>query len=310
VIVVWGVKNDPVLAVVAASLADRPAVFKFLDQRHPTSDFRFDFGSGRNGATAGQVDGVDLTDVTAVYLRPHAADAVIEAQGWDQQSIEAVNVRRFTEGFLAWTEVTPALVINRLSAQASNTSKPGQLALIAGQGFDVPATIVTTDPDVARRFLRAHPRAITKSVSGLRSIVQRLDDLGMSRLDDVRHCPTQFQAYVPGTDYRIHVVGNQVLATMIHSDDDDYRYDRSAQRCQVAIPDLLADRCRGLARRLGLAVAGIDLRRTPDGQWICFEVNPSPGFVYFDDGAIAAAVADLLESSRVCSPNRPGRPCT
>jgi glutathione synthase/RimK-type ligase-like ATP-grasp enzyme len=294
VIVLWGLKDDPMLAVVAASLCDRHAVFRFLDQRHPIPDFRFDFGSAANRGTAGQVDGVDLTSVTAVYLRPHASDAVIEAQGWDQQSIEAANVRRFTEGFLAWTEVAPVLVINRLSAQAPNTSKPGQLALIARHGFDVPPTIVTTDPDAARRFLKTHPRAITKSVSGLRSIVQRLDDIGISRLSDVRYCPTQFQAYVPGTDYRIHVVGNQVFATMIHSDEDDYRYDQAAQRCQVAIPDVLADRCRGLAQQLGLVVACIDLRRTPDGRWICFEVNPSPGFVYFDDGTIAAAVAELL----------------
>jgi hypothetical protein len=39
----------------------------------------------------------------------------------------------------------------------------------------------------------------------------------------------------------------------------------------------LADRCRKLAAGLQLPFAGIDLRRTPEDEWVCFEVNPSPG---------------------------------
>jgi hypothetical protein len=31
-----------------------------------------------------------------------------------------------------------------------------------------------------------------------------------------------------------------------------------------------------------LAFSGIDLRRSDDGTWFCFEVNPSPGFPYFE----------------------------
>jgi D-alanine-D-alanine ligase-like ATP-grasp enzyme len=56
---------------------------------------------------------------------------------------------------------------------------------------------------------------------------------------------------------------------------------------------------------MGLAVAGIDLRRTPEGQWYCFEVNPSPGFTYFQaqaGQAIDQAIAQLLLQA-------PGRHC-
>ncbi len=52
-----------------------------------------------------------------------------------------------------------------------------------------------------------------------------------------------------------------------------------------------------LAAGMGLLVAGIDLRVTPDDQWFCFEVNPSPGFTFYEDATgqpIAAAIADLL----------------
>ena len=54
-----------------------------------------------------------------------------------------------------------------------------------------------------------------------------------------------------------------------------------------------------MVRAMGLHLAGIDLRQTPEGTWYCFEVNPSPAFTFFEAGAgqpIAAAVAALLLS--------------
>jgi ABC-type amino acid transport system permease subunit len=52
-----------------------------------------------------------------------------------------------------------------------------------------------------------------------------------------------------------------------------------------------------LAAALGLAFAGIDLRLTPEGEWYCFEANPSPAFTYYEAASgqpIADAVAALL----------------
>ena len=42
---------------------------------------------------------------------------------------------------------------------------------------------------------------------------------------------------------------------------------------------------------------GIDLKETPDGEYYCFEVNPSPGFLFYEQGTgqpISKALADLL----------------
>jgi hypothetical protein len=63
------------------------------------------------------------------------------------------------------------------------------------------------------------------------------------------------------------------------------------------LPAQLAERCRAMALGMGLAVAGIDLRRTPEGRWVCFEVNPSPAFVYYEEATgqpIGQAIAQLL----------------
>jgi glutathione synthase/RimK-type ligase-like ATP-grasp enzyme len=63
------------------------------------------------------------------------------------------------------------------------------------------------------------------------------------------------------------------------------------------LPEAVAARCVALSAALELPLCGIDLKHTPDGDWVCFEANPQPGFAWFDvaEGApIAAAVAALL----------------
>jgi glutathione synthase/RimK-type ligase-like ATP-grasp enzyme len=123
----------------------------------------------------------------------------------------------------------------------------------------------------------------------------------MKRLENICWCPTQFQQYIPGNDYRIHVVGEEVFVCEITSHADDYRY-ASRQGVDVEIrstslPADILDRCRRLVKAMGLSVAGLDLRYGPDGEWYCLKVNPSPGFTYFQDATgqpIDKAISRLL----------------
>jgi glutathione synthase/RimK-type ligase-like ATP-grasp enzyme len=182
---------------------------------------------------------------------------------------------------------------------APNNSKPYQLAQISGLGFSVPETLVTTDPDAAIAFWEQHGDVVYKSVSGTRSIVSRLRCEHRDRLADIAWCPTQFQQYIAGNDYRVHVVGDEVFACEVVSRVDDYRYPHGEPVAVWArqLPDDVADRCRTLTAALGLSVAGIDLRRTEAGAWYCFEVNPSPGFTFFQQATgqpIDDAIARLL----------------
>ena len=65
----------------------------------------------------------------------------------------------------------------------------------------------------------------------------------------------------------------------------------------VELPSDLGESCRTMVRGMGLHFAGIDFRRTPGGVWYCLEVNPSPGFTFFEATTgqrIGATVADLL----------------
>ena len=295
-ILLWGVTDDPPLAAVQRAMERRGANYLLLDQRQAPADYAFRFGA----VVEGRLGGVDLARVSSAYVRP-------------QDVVDDDRARRLEALLASWLELSPIPVLNRFSAQASNTSKLLQARLIQAQGFAVPPSLATTDPRAARAFVARHGAVIYKSLSSVRSIVRRLKPCELGRLDAVVSCPTQFQRYIPGVDYRVHVVDGQAFGVRIDSHSDDYRYDAGAGLAPADLPPDLQARCVALARALGLRLAGIDLRLDPDGAWHCFEVNPSPGFSCFEpegDEPIATAVADLLiaapalPSSARCPPGR------
>jgi glutathione synthase/RimK-type ligase-like ATP-grasp enzyme len=81
----------------------------------------------------------------------------------------------------------------------------------------------------------------------------------------------------------------------------DYRYAHTegndADLKAIDLPEDVEHRCIKLSRTLGLAFSGIDLKITPDNKIVCFEVNPSPGFSYYEVNTgqpIARTVARYL----------------
>lgn len=209
---------------------------------------------------------------------------------------------RLQSALVDWLEITPLRVMNRLSAMGSNQSKPYQAQVIAAAGFSIPPTLVTNDPAAARDFLAAHGRVIYKSISAVRSVVQDLDGARLRALEKIRYLPTQFQAYIPGENIRVHVAGEQVFAARIVTAAVDYRYASQAgldfTMEAVYIESEIEARCRALARLLGLPLCGIDLKRTAQGEYYCFEANPSPAFSYYQEYTgqdIAAAIVRYLE---------------
>ena len=300
-ILLWGTPGDDPLDCVHTALQHRGADFFLLDQRGaPEMRVELDFTSG--GQIAGRVvhsgGEIDLTQVEAAYVRPMETCRACGVTAGDDPAL--VSATLADQALIAWADLSGARVVNRPAAMAANNSKPFQLAQIAGYGFTVPDTLVTTEAAEALAFLERHGRVIYKSISGVRSIVAQLCG-DTAALANVANCPTQFQEYLPGDDVRVHVVGERVLATRILSEADDYRYasrsGSSAAMLPLELPDHVAGACVRMARGMGLLVAGIDLRQTPAGAWYCFEVNPSPGFSYYEGVTgqpISAAIAAFL----------------
>jgi glutathione synthase/RimK-type ligase-like ATP-grasp enzyme len=288
VIVVWGADDDTPVPCVAAALAEAGAdVVRLTDGDLATMAYDVTLAGTPSGWFEVGGRRVDLGGVRGAYLRPGRP-----AEGRATEASAAL---------LAAFAALPATVVNRPSAGRSNWSKPFQLGLLAKAGFAVPETLVTTDPAAARAFLAAHGRVVYKSVSGVRSVVAALGPGDAARLDGVRTGPVQLQRWVGGLDVRVHVVGGAWFATAVESDAVDYRYAaRDGADVTLApydLPDDVGRRVADTARAMGLLVAGADLRLGTDGEWYAFEVNPSPGFTFYEEATgqpIAAAVARLL----------------
>ncbi|MDQ6617049.1 MAG: RimK domain-containing protein ATP-grasp [Actinomycetota bacterium] len=301
-VLLWGISTDGPLAVVRTALAEMGVPVVFVDQHAaPATAIRLDVGEEMTGTLSTPTDDVALENVGAAYVRPYDLAKVLAVDGVSPGTADWDRAVAIEDVLVSWSEMTAAFVVNRPSAMASNNSKPFQAGLIRKLGFDVPDTLVTTDPDAAVHFWRRHGSVVYKSVSGVRSIVAQLGESDRPRLNDIGNCPTQFQQYIAGVDLRVHVVGEEIFSCEVRSDGDDYRYP-SRQGGSVAVtactlPEDVAHRCRVLATMLALPVAGIDLRRTSSGAWFCFEVNPSPGFNYYEEETglpIGAAIAQLL----------------
>ena len=223
-ILLWGVAEDQPLAAVARVLERSRARVVFVNQREV---FSTSVEIGVDYEVEGRVTlgsrTFDLHTVTAAYIRPYETYAVSDCVG-SRTNSDWEHAARCDQLLWASADVAPSLIVNRPASMAASISKPYQQGSLVASGFLVPDTLITTDPDAVREFSERHEIVIYKSVGSVRSIVTRLDRKDSDRLKNVVCCPTQFQEYVPGTDYRVHVVGERVFATRVMSTADDYRY--------------------------------------------------------------------------------------
>lgn len=197
--------------------------------------------------------------------------------------------------------------VNPRQADEAAHRKPLQWAVALQVGLTLPRTLVTTQPEAARAFIqdvgvgKTIFKAFLASIESWRETrtVER-DDL--DRLELVRHAPVIFQEYIEGVDLRITVVGDQVFAAEIDARASRYPYDMrmaigDAPVRAVTLPSHVQTMILELQRRLGLVYGAIDMRRTDQGNYVFFEVNPAGQWLFVEQRAelpISQAVADLL----------------
>jgi glutathione synthase/RimK-type ligase-like ATP-grasp enzyme len=303
-ILLSGIPSESPLAFLAEALDERGAEYRIFNQRRSVDcAIELDVGpEGVEGALRMSGETFNLREFAGIYLRFMDDRLLPELDGEPDDSPLRRRTRALHDALYRWFEIAEGRVVNRSDPQGSNGSKPYQAQLIARYGLRVPETLITSDPEAVLAFRETHGAIIYKSISGVRSIVKQFDDDDVARLNDIRWCPVQFQALVRGTDVRVHVIDQDVHATEIISDATDYRYARRSGGSTVLratkLRDDLAEQCVALTEGLGLSFAGIDLRLGPDGEATCFEVNPSPGYSYYQANTgqpIAASLARFLD---------------
>jgi hypothetical protein len=303
-ILICGGLADSVTELVCARLTDSGYPYRLLDLGNYPAGFRVNWRwlpSGPKGYIAGPQWKLDLEEIGGVYVRYLGPEGRLPLPEIKPSSAPAI-YHEYDSGLMVLLEDLPCLVVNRLGGGWSNASKPYQSLIVRQCGLMTPSTLVTNDPQAAYRFYEScHGEVIYKSLSGIRSIVRRLGTEQLTRLSLLRHGPAQFQAFIPGDNVRVHTVGDQVFATRVRSAAVDYRYARKegldVNMEPTSLPPAVEESCLRLARHLDLPFAGIDLKESPNGDYYCFEINPSPGFLYYEQHSrqpISLALANLL----------------
>jgi glutathione synthase/RimK-type ligase-like ATP-grasp enzyme len=196
----------------------------------------------------------------------------------------------------------PGIVVNGVGAGWHNSAKMFHLILLAAQGFDVPRSLCSADPEAVSDFVSRTGRAIYKSNSGRRSIVSEVtQEIMRSRGRFLFRTPVLFQELICGDDIRVHIVGDDAFAVRAISSAVDYRYakrsgDKVEMQALKSFPDDLLAKCHAFCAGNGLHIAGFDFKLATD-RYVCLEANPSPAFESYDhvlDGVIARAVLSLL----------------
>ncbi len=238
---------------------------------------------------------MSLSDISAVYWRnyngvPHPALPD------PQQSFVAYNDSRGL--FESLLIELPARWVNSWRAYQLHQTKPVQLAIVAALGVPIPATLLSNDPEAIQQFARQHATLIFKPIQGgahTRTVAAR--HLTPENLRSLAVAPVTLQEEIPGTDIRVFVIDQQIMACQILTPQLDYREDPDPRIEPITLPPEIEDQCSQIASALDLLWTGIDFRRTPDHRYIFLEANPSPMFMGFEARSglpLTATLGELL----------------
>ncbi|MEP3244196.1 MAG: hypothetical protein ABJN40_18100 [Sneathiella sp.] len=204
---------------------------------------------------------------------------------------------------LAWHTLATGYSLSNPTVRIFNRSmdwrssiKPFMLVQAAKHGLKIPNTIVSNHQDAVEQH-RKKFSCIAKPVAG-GAYCQDLDDILTDDIwkEGVAPAPALIQNQLIYPEYRVFVIGQELILFKVNSDALDYRGDLQA-RLEFIYPTILPTKIRknllSLAQELGVDFGAADLKTAPDTGDLCFlELNNQPMFATYD----AASNGSLCET--------------
>jgi glutathione synthase/RimK-type ligase-like ATP-grasp enzyme len=248
---------------------------------------------------------VELSEATAVWWR---RPQFVRLDGITDPAARGFVYGEWHEALYGLYQLLTCPWMNPPGADDAASRKVGQLRVASRLGLRVPATLMTSDAAEATAFIGRHGigNTIYKIFSATHQVWRETrlvtaDDL--AHLDALRLAPVIFQEYIPAVaDVRVTIVGGQLFAMAIDSRGTRYEVDfrvslAEARTSAVVLPDDVAGLLSDMVKQYGLVYAAVDLRLTPEGEYVFLEINPAGEFLFAEAGTglpITDAVAGWL----------------
>ncbi len=252
-----------------------------------------------------------LDDVISVwYRRPQRplSDSRVE------DSVDRTHVQNeWNTAFHSILRNAVSYWVNPMEADIQAGKKPVQLQAAQKIGLRTPRTLITNsradieafyeacNRNVIFKPLTAHPNKFLET--------RVLDRKAMAHLNSLFLSPVLFQEKVnTGRDLRVTIMGEQISAAAIDSQQSEYpldsRIDMAVRHEPVELNPRLRKQLLELMSELGLIYGAVDLIETKDGDIVFLEVNPGGQFLYIELLAsipLSRQMAELLRTPRTSS---------
>lgn len=290
-ILVCGLYDEPVTDKLLGYLLYNKIEFCLIDERDYGKKVFLDY-TINEGKIDGKIDfgswSVDLNNISGIFNRLGMMEENQPKDYFDKTPLQTL------------LDIFPGPVLNRPYALFSNASKLAQYAYILEAGLNIPNTFAGNNKADLGEFIKVNKEIITKSVCSVRSLVKEVAVQEIPAiLDEEYSYIHQFQEKIVGRNIRAHVLGNQIYACEAITDYLDYRYARekgsNLDLVPFQLPEEIHEKCIKLNKLLSLEFSGIDLIRSDNDEWYCFEVNTSPGYTWFEENALLPITENIVK---------------
>lgn len=237
--------------------------------------------------TDARVQNLRLSEMRTIWWRQ---PGVPEVRGLADEATSAF-VQGEWEGFYGGLEcLVDTRWINSPTAYKLARYKAVQLQAARSEGLRIPHTTITNDAGVVRSIYDSGLPIVYKGLGGVRrplTVTRALTQDDLNRVDSIGGCPAIFQERIEARcDIRVTVVGSDLYAAEIDSQSGssslDWRLDHTVDFQAHSLDTDVASSLRAVMRRLGLLHGAIDLRLTPEGEYVFLEVNPGGQYLFIE----------------------------
>jgi hypothetical protein len=236
---------------------------------------------------------LDINDVDAVWYRRSIQPIVPETLSWGEKVFVAGELRHLTTGLVLNPKVT---WVNPIANVSIAEHKLYQLQVARQVGFRIPRTLISSDPLELRSFVAGNKSGtICKPIyhgmffdeESTYSVFTRRVTPESFDAESVKLCPVLLQEeIVRSADVRATFIGSQCFVADIKGDQAlvDWRNPESKVSYSTSsLSDTFQKQCKALLDQLGLVYGAFDFVKTPEGDLVFLEVNPTGEWAWLED---------------------------